>query len=109
MSVHNSHTSVNVCMHEIKQYPCQNGCLYECVYVCFHPEYSQVASLPLQSVTLEVANFCAAMDTLIDQRRYGAAGNRGNPTDPLVKGAGKPVWSCRNRAIPSTKITLPVI
>ena len=28
---------------------------------------SQVVSLPSQSVILEVANFCAAMDTLIDQ------------------------------------------
>ena len=28
---------------------------------------SQVVSLPLQSVIQEVANFCAAMDSLIDQ------------------------------------------
>ena len=28
---------------------------------------SQVVSLPFQSVIQEVANFCAAMDTLIDQ------------------------------------------
>ena len=28
---------------------------------------SQVVSLPLQSVIQKVANFCAAMDTLIDQ------------------------------------------
>ena len=28
---------------------------------------SQVVSLPFQSVIQEVANFCAAMDTLIDE------------------------------------------
>ena len=32
---------------------------------------SQVVSLPFQSVIQEVANFCAAMDTLIDQDAGG--------------------------------------
>ena len=35
---------------------------------------SQVVSLPFQSVILEVANFCAAMDTLIDQDVGGEGG-----------------------------------
>ena len=36
---------------------------------------SQVVSLPLQSVTLEVANFCAKMDTLIGQDERGVKCN----------------------------------
>ena len=40
-----------------------------------HVLSSQVVSLPLQSVIQEVANFCAAMDTLIDQDGGSAMGN----------------------------------
>ena len=50
----------------------QSTCVGECILS------SQVVSLPLQSV-MEVANFCAATDTLIDQDEVnGACDNFGH-------------------------------
>ena len=52
MSGHNSHTSVNVCMHDIKLYCIfsNNGYLCECVYVCWILIYIFVYVHSIQSI-----------------------------------------------------------
>ena len=58
-SVHNSHTSVNVCLHEIKLYLRQHGCLCVCalyftVYLCMcslHSTYMYIELYSAKGIT----------------------------------------------------------
>ena len=61
---HNSHTCVDVCMHEIKVYLGRNGCLYlMCVYVLYFTVYMiYVRAHRIQSICV---SSCTALRALM--------------------------------------------